>query len=164
MAPEQIEGKPADERTDIFAFGLVAVRDADRAARLRGESAAGVIAAILEREPTPISALQPATPPALEQVVLTCLAKDPAERWQSVREMKHALEWAARTGWRPTGGGGPWKGVAVGAVALLAVAIGFAIVLRSPTPSKAPPRPARGRSAREGRARPAGSVGRLARR
>ena len=54
------------------------------------------MAAILEKEPRPISALKPGTPPALEEVVGTCLAKDPAERWQSVRELKHALAWAAR--------------------------------------------------------------------
>jgi Tol biopolymer transport system component len=98
MAPEQIDGKPADERTDIFAFGLVLYEMLTGQHAFEGKSAASVMAAILDREPTPISALKPTTPPALEQVVLTCLAKDPAERWQSVREMKHALKWAARAG------------------------------------------------------------------
>jgi Tol biopolymer transport system component len=98
MAPEQIDGKPADERTDIFAFGLVLYEMLTGEHAFEAKSAASVMAAILDREPVPISALKPPTPPALEQVVLTCLAKDPAERWQSVRELKHALAWASRSG------------------------------------------------------------------
>ena len=101
MAPEQIDGKPADERTDIFAFGLVLYEMLTGQHAFEGKSAASVMAAILEREPAPISALKPTTPPALEQVVLTCLAKDPAERWQSVRELKHALAWAVAVGTGP---------------------------------------------------------------
>ena len=96
MAPEQIEGKPADERSDIFAFGLVFYEMLTGRRAFDGDSAAAVAAAILEREPAKISALQPAIPAAIEEVVLTCLAKDPAERWQSVRELKHALAWASR--------------------------------------------------------------------
>ncbi len=104
MAPEQIDGKPADERTDVFAFGLVLYEMLTGQHAFEGKSAASVMAGILEREPTRISALMPTTPPALEQVVLTCLAKDPAERWQTVRELKHALAWAGRAGSRPAGG------------------------------------------------------------
>ena len=66
-----------------------------------GESAASVMAAILEREPEAIATRKPETPPALAEVVKTCLAKDPNDRWQSVRELKHALDWASRSG-RPT--------------------------------------------------------------
>jgi eukaryotic-like serine/threonine-protein kinase len=125
MAPEQIDGKPADERTDVFAFGLVLYEMLTGARAFEGKSAAGVMAAILEREPTPISALKPTTPPALEQVVMTCLAKDPAERWQSVRELKHALGWAARPGPVARGAGRAWV-AAIGS-AVLAAALTFAV-------------------------------------
>ena len=140
MAPEQIEGKPADERTDIFAFGLVLYELLTGKHAFEATSAASVMAGILEREPTPISTLMPTTPPALEQVVLTCLAKDPAERWQSVRELKHALGWAGRAGSGPAGDRRSWKtAVAGGATALLAAAIGFAIAPRNAKPARPHP-------------------------
>jgi len=97
MAPEQIQAKAADERTDIFAFGLVLHQMLTGRHAFESRGAAHVMAAILEHEPTPVSALDPLIPPALEQVVLTCLSKDPDERWQSARELKHALAWASRS-------------------------------------------------------------------
>ncbi len=129
MAPEQIDGKKADERTDIFAFGLVLYEMLTGQHPFEGKSAASVMAAILDREPAPISTLKPTTPPALEKVVLTCLAKDPAERWQSVRELKHALEWAGQpTPGRRIGARRVWI---VGlAAAVLAVAVGLALIRR----------------------------------
>jgi len=98
MAPEQIEGKKVDARTDIFALGLVLYELLTGARAFDGQSTPGVWAAILQKEPTPIATLRPDTPTALGEVVATCLAKDPAERWQSARELKHALAWAARAG------------------------------------------------------------------
>src|SRR6266850_831747 len=65
MAPEQLEGKEADARTDIFAFGAVVYEMATGKKAFEGDSRASVMAAILEREPPPISSLQPLTPPAL---------------------------------------------------------------------------------------------------
>ena len=126
MAPEQIEGKPADERTDVFAFGLVLYEmlTGDRA--FEGESAAGVMASILEKEPDPISSRNPGVPPAVEKVVATCLAKDPADRWQSARELKHAIEWAGQAA--PSSGRGAWRAWAVAAAAVV-VAIGLGAVL-----------------------------------
>jgi eukaryotic-like serine/threonine-protein kinase len=130
MAPEQIDGKPADERTDIFAFGLVLYEMLTGRHAFEARSVASVMAGILEREPTPISALKPLTPPALEQVVLTCLAKDPAERWQSVRELKHALAWASRPGPVARGGGrSGWIAAAV-AAAVAVAALTFAVSRR----------------------------------
>jgi Tol biopolymer transport system component len=84
------------------------------------------MAAILEKDPTPISQVKPGTPPALEKVIATCLAKDPAERWQSVRELRHALEWAATPGAGPAASRsrGWWKAAAL--VAVL-VAIGWGV-------------------------------------
>src|SRR5207253_713482 len=77
MAPEQLEGKEADARTDIFALGAVLYEMATARKAFEGKSQASLIAAILEHTPPPISTIQPMTPPALDRVVKTCLAKDP---------------------------------------------------------------------------------------
>src|SRR5438477_3722633 len=95
MAPEQLEGKEADARTDIFALGEVIYETATGKPAFSGKSRASLIAAILTTEPPPISQLQPLTPPALERVVKTCLAKDPDDRWQSARDIATNLEWIA---------------------------------------------------------------------
>src|SRR5208282_5149825 len=93
MAPEQLEGKEADARTDIFALGEVIYEMATGKPAFSGKSRASLIAAILTAEPAPISQLQPLTPPALERVVKKCLAKDPDDRWQSACDIKTNLEW-----------------------------------------------------------------------
>ena len=77
MAPEQVEGKEADARTDIFAFGAVLYEMLTGKRAFEGKSQASLIAAILEHQPPPPSALRPLTPPAVDHVVATCLAKDP---------------------------------------------------------------------------------------
>jgi eukaryotic-like serine/threonine-protein kinase len=77
MAPEQLEGKEADARTDLFAFSEVLYEMATARSAFAGKTKASLIASILSAEPTPISALQPMTPPALERLVRGCLAKDP---------------------------------------------------------------------------------------
>jgi Tol biopolymer transport system component/predicted Ser/Thr protein kinase len=93
MAPEQLEGKEADARSDIFAFGLVLYELIAGKRAFHGSSPASLIASILNEQPPPLSELQPVTPKALDHVVRTCLEKDPDRRWQSAREVKHALEW-----------------------------------------------------------------------
>ena len=93
MAPEQLEGKEADSRTDIFAFGCVLYEMATGKKAFSGESRASLVTAIMSKEPDPISAVVPLTPPALERVVKTCLAKDPEDRWQSARDTQRELEW-----------------------------------------------------------------------
>jgi len=80
MAPEQVEGKDADARSDIFAFGAVLYEMATGKRAFEGKTAASAMAAVLERYPSPISAIQPAVPPALDRLVKTCLAKDPDDR------------------------------------------------------------------------------------
>jgi len=91
MAPEQLEAKEADARTDIFAFGAVVFELATGKKAFEGQSQASVIAAILEREPAPMSTLRPLTPPALDRAVQRCLAKDPDDRWQTVRDLNFEL-------------------------------------------------------------------------
>jgi len=146
MAPEQLEGKPADARTDIFAFGEVLYEMATGKAAFSGTSRASLIAAILTLEPPPISQLQPLTPPALERVVKKCLAKDPDERWQSAADLASELQWmstgsgpaqipvAVSSVSRPKFG---WKLWGMAAMALLAVAAVLFHFLSHPAASTA---------------------------
>ncbi len=98
MAPEQIEGGTIDARTDIFSFGVLLYEMVSGKKAFEGDSAASLIAAILEREPPRLSAVQPLAPPALDRIVATCLAKDPDERWQSARDLMRALQWVRDSG------------------------------------------------------------------
>jgi eukaryotic-like serine/threonine-protein kinase len=93
MAPEQVEGRDADVRTDIFALGIVLHEMVTGARVFDGRSAAGVMAAILERDAPDLRAVEPATPPLLAHVVARCLAKDPDERWQSAADLMRELRW-----------------------------------------------------------------------
>ena len=98
MAPEQLEGKPADARTDIFAFGALLYEMLTGKRAFEGTSQASLISAILSSDPPPIALLQPLSPPALDRVVKKCLAKDPDERWQSAHDLTSELKWIAESG------------------------------------------------------------------
>src|SRR5262249_38253529 len=93
MSPEQIEGKEADPRSDIFSFGAVLYEMASGRRAFDGKSQLSVASAILEREPEPISIVQPAAPPAFEHVVQGALMKDPEARWQSAADIARQLRW-----------------------------------------------------------------------
>src|SRR5580704_12202181 len=93
MAPEQLEGRETDARTDIFAFGAVTYEMATGRKAFEGKSQASLIAAIIEREPPPISAVRPLGASALDRVVATCLAKKPDDRWQAARDLLRELQW-----------------------------------------------------------------------
>ena len=98
MAPEQVEGKETDARTDIFVFGAVVYEMVTGRKAFEGKSQASLIGAILKDDPQPMTALQPVSPPALDRLVQTCLAKDPEERWQTVRDVARELKWVAEDG------------------------------------------------------------------
>ena len=98
MAPEQLEGKEADGRTDIFAFGAVVYEMAIGKKAFEGKSQASLIAAILKDDPPAMTELQPMTPQLLDWVVKRCLAKEPDERWQSASDLMAGLKQVTEIG------------------------------------------------------------------
>jgi eukaryotic-like serine/threonine-protein kinase len=95
MAPEQLEGNEVDARADIFAFGAVLYEMITGRKAFEGTSQASVIAAILSSDPPAVTVLQPLTPPALDEVIHNCLAKDRNDRWASAHDVRLQLDWIA---------------------------------------------------------------------
>ncbi len=92
MSPEQAEGKTIDTRSDIFSLGVVFYEMLTGQRPFAGETAAAVVSSILKDTPRPASELQPAMPRELARLVHRCLAKNPLDRYQSVIDLRHALE------------------------------------------------------------------------
>jgi eukaryotic-like serine/threonine-protein kinase len=147
MAPEQLEGRDTDARTDIFALGAVIYEMATGRKAFEGQSQASIIGKILEVDPPPIRSLQPMTPAALDRVVRTCLAKDPDNRFQSAQDVKLELEWMRdaaaepaelagvppRAAWRRTL---PWALFSATAVVLAVFAWMYEAGLRNAVPAE----------------------------
>ena len=93
MSPEQVEGREADARSDIFSFGSVLYEMTTGKRAFEGKSQVTVASAILEKEPDPVTISQPLAPPALQHVIQTALMKDPESRWQSAADMSRQLRW-----------------------------------------------------------------------
>jgi Tol biopolymer transport system component len=143
MAPEQLEGRETDARTDIFAFGGTLYEMATGRKAFSGSSQASLISAILRDDPPPISQVQPMSPPALDRVVRGCLAKDPEDRWQSAGDIRKQLKGIAegseaglavpgvarRKGREPLA----WLGFAAAASA--ALVLGLLLLRQRPAPS-----------------------------
>ena len=98
MAPEQIEGKEADARSDIFAFGAVLYEMTTGKRAFEGKSQISVASSILEKDPAPLSTAKPLTPPAFEHVVTVCLQKNPEDRFQTAHDVRLQLKWIAEGG------------------------------------------------------------------
>jgi hypothetical protein len=151
MAPEQIEGREADARTDIWAFGCVLYEMVAGKPAFEALTPASLIAAILEREPAPFHPDGVSLPPRLWDIIRTCLEKNPDDRWQSARDLARELRWCSnassntgaavvsaapqtmsRRGWL----------VAAGAVIVTAVAASALVLSRPPVEvpaAKGPP-------------------------
>lgn len=145
MAPEQLEGLEADARTDIFSFGAVLYEMVTGRRAFEGKTKTSLIAAIVDRDPPPVTSVQPFSPPALERLIRTCLAKDPEERWQSARDVllqlraiasssaEAAVAIPARGRWRRERIA--WLVAAVAATATIAA---FVVTRRAPAPPAQP--------------------------
>ncbi len=92
MSPEQIQGKDADARSDIFAFGAVLYEMATGKRAFEGKNQISVASAILEKEPEAISKIKPLSPAGLDNLVTTCLAKEREERFQSAHDLRLQLK------------------------------------------------------------------------
>jgi serine/threonine protein kinase/Tol biopolymer transport system component len=115
MAPEQVEGRPVDAKTDIFAFGAVLFEMATGVRAFGGTSQASVMTAILTHEPPLLSAIAPTAPAPLDRLVRRCLAKDPSARWSSASDLEMQLRElvdisaSGTTPARRSGKGSPWR-------------------------------------------------------
>ncbi|HSM51236.1 MAG TPA: protein kinase [Thermoanaerobaculia bacterium] len=92
MSPEQVEGRPVDERCDLFSLGVVLYELATGERPFRGRSTIAVLSAVLRETPRPIMELNPTVPPELARIVMRCLAKEPGERYASARELRDDLD------------------------------------------------------------------------
>ncbi len=142
MAPEQLEGRDANARTDIFALGATLYEMATGRKAFSGNSQASLISAILRDEPQSISQVQPTTPPSLDRVVRGCLAKDPEDRWQSAGDVGKQLKGIAEgsEAGLPVPHVLPRKGrerlalLAFAAAASAALVLGFLLLRQRPAP------------------------------
>jgi Tol biopolymer transport system component len=92
MAPEQLEGKQCDARSDIFSLGLVLYEMAAGKRAFSGDSQAALIAEVMRCEPAPLAG----KPPQFAHVVERCLAREPEGRWQAASDVKAELEWGEK--------------------------------------------------------------------
>jgi Tol biopolymer transport system component len=140
MAPEQIEGKEADARSDIFALGAVLYEMAAGKRPFEGKSQLSLASSILEKDPDPVSTVKPQTPPAFEHVITTCLQKNPEDRYLAAHDIRLELEFiaaerapagAAVVSGEPSRKGErlPW---AVGVLAAIVIGVGGGYFLHRP--------------------------------
>lgn len=140
MSPEQVNGQPADHRSDVFALGAVLYEMLSGHKAFRGESQAEVMSAILSSEPEPLD-----TSPALTRAMARCLSKNAEVRWQSTRDLQLELEWIASGGEdnvrvQPTS---RWRAYSGWIVVLIVIIASFVMMSRTNTPTAIDPAPAR---------------------
>jgi serine/threonine-protein kinase len=140
MSPEQLEGREADARSDMFALGAVLYEMLTGRRAFEGKSALSVASSIIEKDPEPITSVAPMIPSALDRAIRRALAKDPEERWQTARDLALELKAIANEGVQTakvpaattTRSRERWAwGVAL-ALALLAAALAIGFIERAP--------------------------------
>ena len=131
MSPEQAQGKPADARSDLFSFGLVLYEMVTGRRAFDGANPSSVIAAIIEREAPSVAAVAPV---ALDRVLQKCLAKDPGERWQAARDIRHALDLTEDATGAAASTARDWRTLALASIAACVAASVFAIALYATRP------------------------------
>lgn len=149
MSPEQLDGRPVDQRSDIWAFGCVLYELLTGRRAFDGATSAVVVAAILERDAPVPSTIEPTLPAALDRVVRKCLARDPDTRWQSAADLSDELQWLASGGERGMPAPAPvpqpgraWRDRLLGAAAVAAIALALVLLWR-PSRPPAPVAPTR---------------------
>lgn len=98
MAPEQLEGSPADARSDIYAFGLVFYEAISGSTAFPATNSVSLMASILKDDPPSLASIQPSVSPALDRVIHKCMAKDREARWHSAADLRDELQWIAQQG------------------------------------------------------------------
>ncbi len=142
MAPEVLQGTEADARSDIFSLGCVLYEMLTGRRAFEGKSQLSVFTAILEKDPDPVSGTQPSAPPMLELVIRGCLAKDPAERFQSSHDVAINLRSVALLRSSPAekestsipAKKGVWL-IGIAAALVVGAAVGFLLRHQPSTPS-----------------------------
>src|SRR5262245_6684937 len=138
MSPEQAQGKPADARSDLFSFGLVLYEMLTGRRAFDGTNPSSVIAAIIERNAPSVGAV---APPALDRVLQKCLAKEPGERWQAARDIRHALDLIEEAPDAAASTGRGLKTLAIASLAGFVAASAFAIATYVKRPQEPPVSP-----------------------
>jgi eukaryotic-like serine/threonine-protein kinase len=145
MSPEQVRGKAADHRSDIFAFGTILYEMVTGKQTFRKPTSAETMAAILNEDPPSISQITVATPPGLQRVVHRCLEKSPEQRFQSASDMAFALEALSDTGTSTPTGGHPSigeqtsrRGIAIAGAALVLLLVAGTMAYFWMRPAPAP--------------------------
>lgn len=140
MSPEQAEGGEVDQRTDVFALGVLLFQMSTGELPFRGGSAASVISSILRDTPPSVTDLRPRLPPDLSRIVKRCLAKDPSRRYQTAMDVRNELEelrLALATGEGRAASRRRQRWAV--AIAAGAVAVAATLAIWGPRPTSAPP-------------------------
>jgi Tol biopolymer transport system component len=141
MSPEQIQGREADTRSDLFAFGVTLYEMVSGKRAFDGKTQISIASAILERDPAPLTSLQPLTPLSLDRLVTKCLAKDPEDRWQGARDLVTELRWVAEGG-APSHAPSRRREYLYGAIAIMSVLAAISTLTWYRFRARAPDRPA----------------------
>ncbi len=147
MAPEQLEAREADARTDIWAFGAVLYETLTGRKAFEADTQASLIGKIMSADAPRLPTQVAMATPALDRLLSRCLARSPEDRWQTARDLKAEIDWIAQGGGQPAAAAAPapapgrkllpWIAVTA-ALSVVAIALAGALWLRQPAPAESP--------------------------